>query len=55
MEVVITGIHLGQKMLFSKPALYVGLHVMILLIRGRTVTALIHCSVVPSVTQSCVV
>ena len=55
MEVVITGIHPGQKVLFSKPALFVGLHVMVLLIHRRTVTALIHCSVVPTVTQSCMV
>lgn len=55
MEVLITGIHPGQKMLFSKPALFVDLHVMVLLIHGRIVAALIHCSVVPSVTQSCMV
>jgi len=45
MEVVITGIRPGQKMLFSKPALFVGLHVIVLLIHGRTLTALVHCSV----------
>jgi len=55
MEVVITGIHPGQKMLCSKLGLFVGLHVIVLLIHGRTVTALMHCSVVPSVTQSCMV
>lgn len=54
-EVVITGIHPGQKMLFSKSALFVGLHVIVLRIHGRAVTALVHCSVVPSVTQSCMV
>ena len=54
MEVVITGICSGQNK-FSKPALFVGLHVMVLLFHGRTVTALILCSVVPSVTKSCMV
>jgi hypothetical protein len=51
MEIVVTGNHPGQRMLFSEPALFVGLHVMVLLIHGRTLIALIHCSVVLLVTQ----